>query len=52
MDLNYIYQRYGVSLQMARDAACGPSRIAHRKMAEASAVLIDRAKSHGALVPA
>ena len=52
MDLNYLYQRYAVSLRMAEDAACGPSRIAHRKMAEAYAVLIGQAKIHGAVVAA
>ena len=52
MDLNYLYQRYAVSLRMSEDAACVSSRIVHRKLAEAYAVLIDQAKIHGTLVPA
>ena len=49
MDLNYIYHRYAVSLRMSENAACGPSRIAHRKMADAYAARIDLAKTHGTL---
>lgn len=52
MDLNYLYQRYAISLQMAEDAACGSSRIVHRKMAEAYAARIELAKIHGTLIPA
>lgn len=52
MDLNYLYQRYAVSLRMSEDAACGPSRIIHRKMAEAYAVRIELAKIHGTLIAA
>ena len=52
MDLNYIYQRYAISLQMSENAACGPSRIVHRKLAEAYAVRIELAKVHGTLMPA
>lgn len=52
MDLNYLYQRYAISLQMSEDAACGSSRIAHRKMAEAYAARIELAKLHGSLIPA
>ena len=51
MDLNYLYQRYSVSLQMSENAACEPSRIIHRKLADAYAVLIDQARIHGT-VPA
>lgn len=52
MDLNYLYQRYAVSLRMSEDAACVSSRIVHRKMAEAYAARIRLAKIHGTLVPA
>lgn len=52
MDLNYLYQRYAVSLRMSEDAACGPSRIVHRKLAEAYAARIERARLHGTLVTA
>ena len=51
MDLNYLYQRYAVSLQMARDAACGCSRIAHQKLAEGYATQIASAKLHGTAAP-
>ena len=33
MDLNYLYQRRGISLMMAAQAACEPSRAAHLKLA-------------------
>ncbi len=49
MDLNYIYQRYSISLQMAENAACDCSRIVHRKLAEAYAVQIAEARLHGSL---
>lgn len=52
MDLNYLYKRYGISLQMADNAACSCSRIAHQKMAEGYAVQIADAKLHGTAVPA
>ena len=52
MDLNYRYQRYAVSLRMSEVAACGPSRIVHRKLAEGYAARIDLAKVHGTLVAA
>ena len=52
MDLNYLYQRYAISLQMAEDAACVSSRLVHRKMAEGYAARIEYAKIHGTLVPA
>ena len=52
MDLNYLYQRYGISLQLSEAAACGPSRIAHRKMAEAYAARIELAKINGTEVTA
>lgn len=51
MDLNYLYQRYAISLRMSEDAACGPSRIAHRKLAEGYAARIELAKIHGTLIP-
>ena len=47
MDLNYLYQRYAISLQMSENAACDSSRIVHRKLAEAYAALIADAKIHG-----
>ena len=47
MDLNYLYQRYFVSLQMSENASCESSRIVHRKLAEAYAVQIAEAKIHG-----
>ena len=47
MDLNYLYQRYFVSLQMSESAACESSRCVHRKLAEAYAVKIAHAKIHG-----
>lgn len=52
MDLNYLYQRYAVCLQMSENAACGSSRIVHRKMAKAYAARIELAKIHGTLIPA
>jgi hypothetical protein len=33
MDLNHLYHRRGVSLLMAANAACEPSRDAHRALA-------------------
>lgn len=50
MDLNYLYQRYAISLQLSEAAACGPSRIVHRKMAEAYAARIELAKINGTVV--
>ena len=52
MDLNYLYQRYAVSLQMSENAACGSSRIVHRKFAEAYAAQIALAKTSGPAIPA
>ena len=52
MDLNYLYQRYFISLQMSENAACDSSRIVHRKLAEAYAVQIAQAKIHGTAVAA
>ena len=49
MDLNYLYQRYCVSLQMSENAACTSSRIAHRKLAEGYAAQIARARIHGSV---
>ena len=45
MDLNYLYQRYSVSLHMAASAACDCSRLAHRKLAEGYAAQIAEAKN-------
>jgi hypothetical protein len=47
MDLNYLYQRYFVSLQMSENAACDSSRIVHRKLADGYAEQIARAKIYG-----
>lgn len=52
MDLNYLYQRYAVSLQMSDNAACEGSRIAHRKLAEGYAAKIALARNYGSLVEA
>jgi hypothetical protein len=47
MDLNYLYQRYSVSLHMAENAACTSSRIVHQKLAQGYAARIANAKVHG-----
>lgn len=47
MDLNYLYQRYAISLQMSEDAACNSSRVVHRQLAEAYRAQIAQAKIHG-----
>jgi hypothetical protein len=47
MDLNYLYQRYSVSLHMAENAACTSSRIVHQKLAQGYAARIAEAKLHG-----
>lgn len=47
MDLNYLYQRYIISLQLSENAACDGSRIAHRKLAEGYAALIAETKLAG-----
>lgn len=47
MDLNYLYQRYSVSLHMAENAACTSSRMAHQKLAEGYAARIAEAKLYG-----
>lgn len=52
MDLNYLYQRYAVSLQMAEAAACSCSRIVHRKLADGYATQIADAKLNGTPEPA
>lgn len=49
MDLNYLYQRYCVSLQMAERAACDCSRMVHQQLAEGYAVRIADAKVNGTL---
>jgi hypothetical protein len=51
LDLNYLYQRYAVSLRMSEKAACGPSRIVHRRLADGFAAQIAQAKLHGSLSP-
>jgi hypothetical protein len=52
MDLNYLYQRYSVSLQSSENAACNSSRIVHRKLAEGYAARIKEAKGRCTLAPA
>ena len=52
MDLNYLYQRYSVSLHMAENAACTSSRIVHQKLAQGYAALIADAKLHGTALAA
>ena len=52
MDLNYLYQRYIVSLQLSEKAACNSSRIVHRKLAEGYAARIADAKLNGTSVAA
>ena len=47
VDLNYLYERYSVSLHMAEKAACVCSRIAHEKLADGYAARIADAKMHG-----
>ncbi|WP_158581972.1 hypothetical protein [Sphingomonas edaphi] len=47
MDLNYIYERYAVSLEMARNAACRSSELAHLELADGYAARIQDAKLHG-----
>jgi len=44
MDLNYIHHRQQVSDFMSNNAACDCSRLVHRKMADAYALLITNAK--------
>ena len=46
MDLNYLLQRYSVSLHMSENAACGCSRLAHRELADGYAAKIAQAKLH------
>ena len=52
MDLNYLYQRYAISIQMSENAACISSRIVHRKLAKAYREQIALAKRNGSAVPA
>jgi hypothetical protein len=52
LDLNYLYLRYGVSLQMAKNAACNSSRIAHRNLAKGYAARIADARLNGTPAPA
>jgi len=44
MDLNYFHHRQQVSDFMSDNAACVCSRLVHRKMADAYALLISNAK--------
>ena len=44
MDLNYFHYRQQVSDFMSENAACDCSRLVHRKMANAYALLIANAK--------
>ena len=44
MDLDYLYQRYFIALQMAEKASCDSSRITHRKLADGYAVRIAEAR--------
>lgn len=52
LDLNYLYQRYAVSLRMAEDAACNCARIVHLKLAEGYEAQIATARIHGTSVVA
>ena len=52
MDLNYLYERYFISLQMSESAICDSSRIAHRKLADGYAAQIAEAKLGGKPAPA
>lgn len=45
MDLNYYHHRQQVSHFMSENAACDCSRLVHRKLADAYALLIANAKS-------
>ena len=44
MDVNYFYHRQQVSDFMSNNVACDCSRLVHRKMADAYALLITNAK--------
>jgi hypothetical protein len=44
MDLNYFHHRQQVSAFMSENAACDCSRIVHRQMADAYALLITNAR--------
>ncbi len=44
MDLNYFYQRQQVSDFRSNNAACDCSRLVHRRLADAYALLITDAK--------
>jgi hypothetical protein len=45
MDLNYLYRRRGISLHLAKNAACDCSRLAHEALARAYAARIEEARS-------
>lgn len=44
MDVNYFHHRQQVSTFMSENAACDCSRIVHRQMADAYALLITNAR--------
>ena len=44
MDLNYLYQRRGIAIYMARHAACSNAREAHGAFARAYSARIVQAK--------
>lgn len=44
MDINYLLQRYSVSLHMAENAACHCARLAHRDLADGYATKVAAAK--------
>jgi hypothetical protein len=52
MDINYLYQRYAISIRMSENAACVSSRIVHRKLAEAYRAQIAWAKTNGSMIAA
>lgn len=52
MDLDYLYQRYLIALQMAEKAACDSSRITHHKLADGYAARIAEARLGVAAGPA
>ena len=44
MDLNYLYQRHGISLMLAQNAACEAARNAHLSLAQGYARRIAEAR--------
>lgn len=47
MDLNYFYQRHGISLRNAQNAACEPSRQVHLELAARYSRIIASARMDG-----